>query len=191
MTHDGLNAAGDQEWLDAHVHQTRDSAWRVVGVKRAEHQVSSERGLNGDVRNFAITNFTDQNNVGRLAQHGFQNGRKCETNLFTHLDLIDALEVVLNGILGGDDFFVGTIQHRERGIQRGGFTATSRTRDQENAVGFANDLVERVQHVLFKTQVQQTNAHAIWTQNTKHHAFAVCRGTRADTKVDLVHNRRH
>ena len=115
--------------------------------------MARERGLNGDVRNFTISDFTHQNNVGRLAQHGFKNGWKRETNLIAHLNLVDSLEVVFNGILGGDDFLVGPIKHVKGRVQSCGLAAARGTGDKKDSIGSANDFVERVQHVLLKTKI--------------------------------------
>ena len=45
LRHDRADGGGDQERFDAHVHQTRDRAGRVVRVQRAENEVAREAAL--------------------------------------------------------------------------------------------------------------------------------------------------
>ena len=72
LGHHRLDRAGDQERLDAHVDQAGDRAGRVVGVQRAEHQVAREGRLDGHLGHLQVADFADQDDVGRLAQHGPQ-----------------------------------------------------------------------------------------------------------------------
>ena len=114
-------------------------------MQRAKHQVTSECSLNGDVCDFAISNFTDQDDVRRLTQHALQHHAEAETDLFANLHLIDAVEVVLNGILSGDDLAVRRVENGQRRIERGCLARTGRSGDQEDSVWTANDLVKDIQ----------------------------------------------
>ena len=55
------------ERLDSHVDQTGYSAKTVVGMKRAEHQVASQRRLNGDGSSFRVSHFTNHDDVRVLS----------------------------------------------------------------------------------------------------------------------------
>ena len=68
LGHDHVDGGCDQEWLDAHVHEAGDGFRGAVGVQRAEHKVSGERGLDGDFGGFKVADFADQDDVGILAQ---------------------------------------------------------------------------------------------------------------------------
>ena len=114
-------------------------------MQRAKHQVTGERRLNGNVCNFAISNFTDQDDVRRLTQHALEHDAEGKADLFADLHLIDAVEVVLNGIFSGDDLAVRRVENGQRRIQRGGLAGTGRSGDQEDSVRAANDLVEDIQ----------------------------------------------
>ena len=63
---------GNQERLDAHVDQTRDRARGIVGVQGAEHQVTGQGGLNGNLRGLQVAHFTHHDDVRVLAQEGAQ-----------------------------------------------------------------------------------------------------------------------
>ena len=39
---------------------------------------------------------------------------------------------------------------------------------------------------MLKAKIQETNAHAVWAQDSQDHAFAVERRAGADSEVDLI-----
>ena len=53
----GFERRGDQIRLDAHVHQARQRAGRVVRVQRGENQMAGERRLHGDLRRLLRREF--------------------------------------------------------------------------------------------------------------------------------------
>ena len=72
-------------------------------MKRRQHEVTGQGGLDGDFRGFQIANLTHQHHVGVLSENRSQRGCEGETGLFVHLDLDDAGQPVLDGILHRDD----------------------------------------------------------------------------------------
>ena len=50
LSQKGAHGGGDEKRLHAHVDEPADAAHRVVGVERGEHQVTGERGADGDFR---------------------------------------------------------------------------------------------------------------------------------------------
>ena len=95
--------AGDQERLDAHVEQPRDGAGGVVGVQRAEDQVAGQRGLDGDLGRLQVADFADQDDVGVVPQDGPQARGEGQADLAVDLDLVDAVQVVLDRVLDRQD----------------------------------------------------------------------------------------
>ena len=93
----------DEIRLDAHVHQTRQRAGRVVGVQRGENQVTGQRRLHGNLRGFGVANFADENHVRVMAQNGAQPARKGQAGFFVDLNLIDALELIFDRVFNRDD----------------------------------------------------------------------------------------
>ena len=130
----GFERRGDQIRFDAHVHQPRDRAGRVVGVQRGENQMAGERRLHGDLRRFLVANFADENHVRVVAQNRTQSARKRQPGLFVDLDLVDALELVFHRVFNRDDFADGIVDFVERGVKRGGFAAAGRAGDEDDAV---------------------------------------------------------
>jgi hypothetical protein len=56
--------------------ETRDGAGGVVGVERGEHQVTGERGADGDLGGVFVADFTDHNDVGILAEDVAEGARR-------------------------------------------------------------------------------------------------------------------
>ena len=78
---------GDEERLHAHVDETRDAADGVVGVERAENQVTGERRADGDFGRFKVAHFADHDDVGIAAQDTAQRGGEGEIDLGLDRDL--------------------------------------------------------------------------------------------------------
>src|SRR5437660_12600527 len=90
LCHNGDYAGCNQEGLNADIDQTCNSARRIVRVEGTKNQVSSERSLDSDLRRFNVANFTHQNDVRRLPQHGPNDAREVQTDLVLYLYLIHA-----------------------------------------------------------------------------------------------------
>ena len=72
--------------------------------------------LYGDLGRGQVANLPHQDDVGGTAQHGLQDAREAEPNAIGHLHLVDASDVVLDGILGGDDLDVGAVEFLQGGV---------------------------------------------------------------------------
>ncbi len=127
---------------DADIDQTCNSAGRIVRVQCAENQVSCQRRLHGDLGRLLIADFADQDDVGGLPQHGPDDAGEVEADLVLHLDLVDAGQVILDRVLGGDDLSIRPVQFVQGGVEGGGLARAGRPRDQEDAVGAFDDLLE-------------------------------------------------
>ena len=94
---DAANQGGsDQVGLNAHFEQASHRADAVVGVERGKNQVPGLRGADGNFGGFKITNFTDQNDIGVMPQDGAQARGESEADLFAHLDLHRAFELIFD-----------------------------------------------------------------------------------------------
>src|SRR5687767_7420910 len=86
---DDVDAGCDEERLDTHVDQTRDGRRCVICVKRGQHKVTRERGLDGDLCGLEVTDLTDEDDVRILTKERAKGGGKVQSDLLFHLDLID------------------------------------------------------------------------------------------------------
>ncbi len=106
LGHHRLDRAGHQERLDAHVGQPRIGTGGVVGVQRAEHQVTGQRRLDGVLGRLQVADFTDQHHVRVVTQDAAQRAGERQPDLRMHLNLVDALQLVFHRIFGRDDLDV-------------------------------------------------------------------------------------
>lgn len=108
LGHDAFNAACDEEWFDAHVQQACHCAGSVVGVQCGEDEVACERCLDGGFGGFLIANLADHDDVGIVAEDCAEAGCEVQSDFGVDLDLIDAVDVILDGVFYGDGFdFIG------------------------------------------------------------------------------------
>ncbi len=101
---------GDQEGLHAQVQHAGDGGGGVVRVQRGEDQVAGQRGLDGDVGGFQVADLADEDDVGVLPQEGTQAAGEGQTDVGVDLALDQAVEVVFDGVFGGEDLHIGRIQ---------------------------------------------------------------------------------
>src|SRR5690606_32724495 len=126
---DQVDRRRDVEGLEPHVDQTRDRGGRVVRVQRGEHEVAGERRLDGDGSRFQVTDLTDHDDVRVLAQEGAQRRGEVQTDLGSDLHLVDAVQVVLDRVLGGHDVDLRGVDLGQGGVERGRLTRTGRAGD--------------------------------------------------------------
>ena len=74
--------------------------------------MARESGLDGNLRGFKVSYFADEDDVWILPQKRTQGGGKVQSNLFFHLDLVDAAQLKFNRILSRHDVGVGLVQTR-------------------------------------------------------------------------------
>ena len=103
LRQDADDARSDEERLDPHVDHARHRAGGVVGVDRRKHEVSRQRRVDRDVDGLLVSNFTDHDDVGILPQERSERAREREPDLRLHVDLVNALNLVLDGILRRQD----------------------------------------------------------------------------------------
>ena len=58
---------------------------------------------------FQVSNLSDHDHIGILADNMAQTGAKRQANLWINLNLVNAIHLILNGILDGDDFRSGML----------------------------------------------------------------------------------
>jgi len=76
----------------------------VCRVEKTRWPVSAARMLN--LRGLEVAGLTDEDHVGVLAEEGPERGGERPADALVDLDLVDALQVVLDRILGGHDVHV-------------------------------------------------------------------------------------
>jgi hypothetical protein len=82
-------------------------------MKRREDEMTCHRSLHRDSRRLEITDLTDHDNIGILAEEGFES---CGIEIVFFLidfTLDHSFELVLYRIFEGDDFAIRGIEGRE------------------------------------------------------------------------------
>ena len=108
--------AGDEERFDAHVGEARDGAGGVVGVQGAEHQVAGQAGTDGHFGGFEIADFSDEHDVGVVAQHRPERVRESEIYLRLDLYLRNSFKLIFYRVFYGNYLFVRGIYLAERRV---------------------------------------------------------------------------
>ena len=103
LREDADDARAEQERLGAHVDGARDGARGVVRVDRREHEVTRERRVDRDLERLRVADLADHDDVGVLPEERAQRAREREADLRLHVHLVDALDLVLDRVLGGQD----------------------------------------------------------------------------------------
>ena len=87
-----------------------------------------------DLRGLAVADLADHDDVGVVAQERAQARREGQVDLRVDLRLRDALELVLDRILDGEDVEVGRVDLGEAGVERRRLARAGRAGDQQDAV---------------------------------------------------------
>ena len=109
-----LQGGTEQIGLHAHVDEAGDRTRRVVGVQRAQHEMTGERGLDRDLRRLEIPDFTDHEHVRILPQKRPQGRGKREPDGGIHGQLHDALDFIFHRILRREDLQLRVLMIRRQ-----------------------------------------------------------------------------
>src|SRR6266851_1015997 len=148
--------------------------------------MAGQRGLNRDFRSLAVPDFADHDGVRILTQHRAQDLREGEADLALDLDLIDALELVFDRVLDGEQLAARHVEAEERGIETGRLAATRRARDEKNSLRPGQGLDQRPLGILEEAERAKIVDQARAVENAHHHALAVHRRHRRDAQVEVA-----
>src|SRR5713101_4160205 len=183
---DQHQGGGHEEGRDAHVEQSGHGGRAVVRVQRGQDEVARERGPDADLSRFQVAGLADQDDVRILAQEGAQGPGKGAPDLFVDLHLVDALEVVLDGVLGRHDVDVGRVDGVDGRVKRGRFTRASGPRDQDHAVGAVDGLGELFEAPRVESEHGKVELQRVLVEDAHDGLFAEDRWEGGDAKVDLA-----
>src|SRR5688500_5275066 len=156
----------DAERLDANVFQSRDGAYRIVGVESREHQVARHRRLERDGRRFSISNLTDEQNVGVLAEHGPQHSGERQALFLIHLDLVDAAQPILDRVFDGYDVDRLSAPEIERRVERRRLSRSGRSGDEKDALLTHQKGLESLEHLGHEAQRLHRDLHRLLVEES-------------------------
>src|SRR6266513_5964928 len=149
--------------------------------------MAGQRGADGDIGSFTVADLAHHDYVGVLAHYVPQPRGERQSDRGIHVDLIDAVHLVFNRVLDGDDLLVGKVDALERGIERGRFAAAGWAGHEKNAVRELGVVFHAPEHAVVEPQTQQIVEIARRAVEQAHHnAFAVERGQGRDTQIDFA-----
>ena len=119
-----------------------------------------------------VADLADHDDVGVVAQERAQPGREGQLDLRVDRDLGDALQLVLDRILDGEDVEVGRVDLGQAGVERGGLARAGRPGDQHDAVRAVDELVHLAQVVVAEADVGQVEQHRLAIEQTDGDALA-------------------
>ena len=94
---DEIHRSRNQEGLNPHVEHPVDAGRGIVGVQSTENQVTGQSRFYRDFRSLQVANLTDHDDVRILPKKGAKSCSESQSYLFLGLDLVDPVEVVLDG----------------------------------------------------------------------------------------------
>src|SRR5687767_5356510 len=154
-------------------------------MQRAEHEVPRERGLDGDLSGLAVANLADHNDVRVLAQDRPQAVGKGEVDPGIHLNLPDAIQLIFDRILDGDDVQFRRVDLVQGTVEGRGFPTAGRPCHQEDPVRAFDQTTVLDIHLLPHTDLFQPEEHAGFVQETEDDALAIGGGDYGDADVDI------
>ena len=148
--------------------------------------MTGERGLHGDFRRLAITDFADHHHVRILAQNRPQTTGKGHVHLRIDRHLADARQVIFDGVFDGKDVARLVVQAAQRGVQTGGLAGAGGPGDQQDAVGFAEQFAQGCQGAVRHAQALQFEAPGLFVEQAQYHSFTVRRWQGRDPHVHFM-----
>src|SRR5207253_5556013 len=183
---DEEEGGGDEEGGDAHVEEAGDGGGAVVGVEGGEDEVTGEGGADADLGGFEVAGFADEDDVGVLAEEGAEGGGEGAADFVVDLDLVDALEVVLDGVLGGHDVDIGGVDGMDGGVEGGGLAGAGGAGDEDHAVGGAEGLLEVLEGPGVEAELGEVELEGLFIEQAHDGFLPVDGGEGRDAEVDLV-----
>src|SRR5439155_10087968 len=106
-------------------------------------------------------------------------------DLGVHLDLADALVVILNRVFHRDDLDRFALDFVEAAVEGRGLAGAGRAGDENNAVRQVDQLAEQLIRIRQHADVGEVEDHAALIQKTHDDAFAMDHRDNGDVDVDF------
>ena len=110
--------------------------------------MAGEGSIYRNVGSLNIPDLTHHDDVRCLTQHGPQGGRKGHPNVRFDHDLVNARQLILDGILHRDDLAVRLVDEIESRIKGGRLARSGGAGDEEDAVGLGDAVTNAGVHFL-------------------------------------------
>ena len=143
LADDAVDRRREDAALDVHVGQPLDRRRRRLGVQRRQDQVAGHRGAKGDLGRFLVADLADEQHVRVRAQHRPQAVREREPGPRVDLDLVEAVDAILDGILDRRQLPVRRVEDLQAGEERRRLAGARRPDDDDGAERLRDRPLER------------------------------------------------
>ena len=124
-------------------------------MDRAQHEVTGDRGFGGDARGLRVADLTDEDDVGVGAQDRAQRAGKRDAAARVDLDLLDAVEAVLDRVLDATRCCgSGVFSSRERRVERRRLSRPGRAGHDDRALRRVERRPEAIELVGARSRVR-------------------------------------
>ena len=141
------------------------------------------RGADGDFGGFDVADFADEDDVGIVPEDAAQAGGERETDVIARLDLGDALELVFDGILDGNDLALAVVGVGQGGVERGGLAAAGGAGHEDHALRQAGEVGEEGFLLWFHPELAHVQEEALAPEDPQADGLAVLGGHDGDAQV--------
>ena len=158
-------------------------------MERGQDEVARQGGLDRDVGRLAVADLADEHDVGVLAQYRAQNTGEGKPLRDVHVALVDAWELVFDGVFSRHYVDVGLVEVLEARVQRRRLARAGRACHEDDAVRLVYGEFHRLVGVFVKPKRCQPWREIRLVENSHHDLFAVDGREYRDADVDLLLHR--
>ena len=142
--------------------------------------------MDRDLGGLVVADFADHDDVGVLPHDAAQAVCEREADVGPHLDLADAADLVLHGVLDGEDVGGRRPDLLKRGVEAGGFSRAGGSRGQDDAVRDVDELAELGERVGQHAQLLKAHHRGALVEDAHDGALAEHGGNDRHADVDLT-----
>ena len=181
-----VDRRGDEVGLHAHVDEPHRRAGGVVGVQRREHEMAGQGGVDRHVRAVAVAHLSDHDHVGVGAQDRTQAGAEGQPHALGDLDLVDALEAVLDGVLDRHQRLLGRADEVDDRVERRRLAGARRAGREDAAVREAQRRLEALHVLRAHPQLVERERGLAGVEDPQHRRLALHQRHHGDANVDVA-----
>jgi hypothetical protein len=157
---------------DPHVDEAGHGGGGIVGVQGGEYQVAGEARLHGDLGGLGVADLADHDDVRVLAQDGAQAAGEGQLDFRVNLYLADPLDLVLDGVLDGDDVLLRRVEPVQGGVEGGGLAAAGGAGDEDDAAGTGQEPLHGREPRIRQPHVREVDDPLLLVQQAQDGPFA-------------------
>ena len=153
-------------------------------MERRKHEVPCQRRPNGDLRRLAVADLAHHDDVRVLAELGAQHTCKRESDVGPHARLAHPRELVLDGVLDGEQVGLGAVEMLKRRVERRRLAAARGAGDEHQPMRALDGLEKFALPGRRHPQRCKVERQVGAVEQAEHGLFAVARRQRRDAYVD-------